>query len=103
MGPDTVPIDAPWLQVKEYGSNSSGEPNEPCWHCKPCCKWAAPTHQISQGHINNVKNKYLWFREACPQGSEEDKTAWCSTIVDTAGLHPSYVQKKREDDEAEDS
>eukprot|EP00959_Pyramimonas_sp_CCMP1952_P367477 7697062-Pyramimonas_sp.AAC.1 len=75
MDPATGPIEAPWLQVKGYGSKTSGEPNEPWWHCKPCDKWAAPTHQVSQDHIKNVKNTYLWLHEACQQGSDEDKTA----------------------------
>eukprot|EP00959_Pyramimonas_sp_CCMP1952_P001579 32482-Pyramimonas_sp.AAC.1 len=101
MDPDTGRNDAPWLQVKEYVPKTSGEPNEPWWYCAPCEKWAAPTHQVSQDHINNVKNKHIWFHDACPQGSDEDKTAWCSTIMSTVELHSTYVQK-REDDEAED-
>eukprot|EP00959_Pyramimonas_sp_CCMP1952_P297163 6216717-Pyramimonas_sp.AAC.1 len=54
MDPDnTGRIDAPWPPVKEYVAKTSGEPNEPWWHCSPRDKWAAPTHHISQDHIKN--------------------------------------------------
>ena len=97
MDPDTGPIDAPWLEVREYVSKTSGEPKEPWWFCLPREKWAAPTRQISADHIDNVKNEHLWWHNACPQGSDEEKAAWCSKIMNAVVLHSSYAPKRKND------